>query len=35
MIGDKIIDDHRCNYTVPHNLLYFVFEFQPMNPCEK
>jgi hypothetical protein len=23
------------NYIVPHNLLYFLFEFQPMNPDEK
>jgi hypothetical protein len=22
-------------YTVPHNLLYFLLEFQPMNPYEK
>jgi hypothetical protein len=23
------------DYIVPHNLLYFLFEFQPMNPYEK
>jgi hypothetical protein len=39
--ADLLSEDRRFaglpdpSYIVPHNLLYFLYEIQPINPCEK